>query len=176
MGKVFLKEMNKQQVRYEWERWCATKASQNNTYRLPNYFINLVQFLVCDFLEKPDNETEYVEKRRRLPNRRKGETFKFKINGHKIFLRTGFYEDGTLGEIFLDNPKEGSALRSNLHVIAILISIGLQYGVPISEFSKTLHNFKYEPNGIVEDVEGVTECNSIIDCVLKILEKNYSNK
>ena len=114
--------------------------------------------------------------RKHLPNRRKGYTQKFRINGHKIFLHTGEYEDGTLGEVFLDSPKEGTTLRGYLHTIAILISMGLQRGISIQEFSKTLKGFSFEPNGIVEGSEHVSECKSIIDCVLQELEKSYGSR
>ncbi|MEO6594613.1 MAG: vitamin B12-dependent ribonucleotide reductase, partial [Planctomycetota bacterium] len=91
----------------------------------------------------------YIAKRRRLPNRRAGYTQKAVVGGHKIYLRTGEYEDGTLGEIFLDMHKEGAAFRSLMNCFAIAISLGLQHGVPLDEFADAFVFTRFEPNGIV---------------------------
>jgi len=91
----------------------------------------------------------YLAKRRRLPDRRAGYTQKAVVGGHKIFLRTGEYQDGTLGEIFVDMHKEGAAFRSLMNCFAISISIGLQHGVPLEKFADQFVFSRFEPNGMV---------------------------
>lgn len=88
---------------------------------------------------------------RNLPNRRTGYTQKATIGGHKLYIRTGEYEDGTLGEIFLDMHKEGAAFRSLMNCFAIAISLGLQYGVPLEEFVESFTLMRFEPNGRYRD-------------------------
>ena len=89
-----------------------------------------------------------IGERQRLPKRRKGYTQKAIVGGHKVYLRTGEYEDGRLGEIFIDMHKEGAAFRSLMNNFAIAISIGLQYGVPLEEFVEAFTFTRFEPNGI----------------------------
>src|SRR5213076_2485075 len=91
----------------------------------------------------------YIARRRRLPDRRAGYTQKARIGNHKIYLRTGEYEDGTLGEIFVDMHKEGAAFRSMTNCFAIAVSLGLQHGVPLEEFTDAVVFTRFEPNGIV---------------------------
>src|SRR5690606_7884854 len=88
--------------------------------------------------------------RRPLPARRRGVTQEAKVAGHKIYLRTGEYEDGTLGEIFIDLHKEGATMRSLMNCFAIAVSKGLQYGVPLQEFVDTFTFTRFEPQGMVE--------------------------
>ena len=92
---------------------------------------------------------EYLRERRRLPDRRAGYTQKATIGSHKMYLRTGEYEDGTLGEIFIDMHKEGAAFRSLMNCFAIAISLGLQHGVPLEEFVDAFVFTRFEPNGMV---------------------------
>ena len=92
----------------------------------------------------------YIARRRRLPDRRAGYTQKARIGNHKIYLRTGEYEDGTLGEIFIDMHKEGAAFRSMTNCFAIAISLGLQHGVPLEEFVDAFLFTRFEPNGMVQ--------------------------
>ena len=91
----------------------------------------------------------YLAKRRTLPTRRKGYTQKAIVGGHKIYLRTGEYEDGILGEIFLDMHKEGAAFRSLMNCFAIAISLGLQHGVPLEEFVEAFLFSRFDPTGPV---------------------------
>ncbi len=91
----------------------------------------------------------YIAKRRKLPHRRGGYTQKAVVGGHKIYLRTGEYSDGTLGEIFLDMHREGAAFRSLMNCFAISISLGLQHGVPLEEFVEAFLFARFEPNGMV---------------------------
>lgn len=111
--------------------------------------------------------------RRPLPNRRKGYTQKAKIGGHSIFLRTGEYEDGTLGEIFLDMHKEGAAFRSLLNSFAIAVSLGLQYGVPLEEYVDAFTFTRFEPNGIVQGHDSIKITTSVLDFVFRDLALTY---
>ncbi|MDR1626280.1 MAG: adenosylcobalamin-dependent ribonucleoside-diphosphate reductase, partial [Spirochaetia bacterium] len=97
----------------------------------------------------PDAASRPLRGRKPLPNRRRGYTQKAKIGGHSLFLRTGNYADGSLGEIFLDMHKEGAAFRSLLNSFAIAVSLGLQYGVPLEEYVEAFTFSKFDPNGIV---------------------------
>jgi len=108
-----------------------------------------------------------------LPNRRKGYTQKAKIGGHSIFLRTGEYEDGSLGEIFLDMHKEGAAFRSLLNSFAIAVSLGLQYGVPLEEYVDAFVFSRFEPNGIVQGHDYVKMTTSVIDFIFRDLAISY---
>jgi len=115
----------------------------------------------------------YLAKRRRLPNRRAGYTQKAVVGGHKIYLRTGEYEDGSLGEIFLDMHKEGAAFRSLMNCFAIAISLGLQHGVPLDEFSDAFVFTRFEPNGLVQGHDQIKMVTSVIDYVFRELAISY---
>ena len=112
-------------------------------------------------------------KRNKLPQRRKGYTQKASINNHKVYLRTGEYMDGSLGEIFIDMHKEGAAFRSLMNNFAISISIGLQYGVPLEEFVEAFTFTKFEPSGKVEGNEEIRFTTSILDYIFKELAISY---
>ena len=111
--------------------------------------------------------------RRRLPDRRKGYTQKAIVGGHKIYLRTGEFEDGNLGEIFLDMHKEGAAFRSLMNNFAIAISIGLQYGVPLEEYTDAFTFTRFEPAGLVEGNEAIKMSTSILDYIFRELAISY---
>jgi ribonucleoside-diphosphate reductase alpha chain len=111
--------------------------------------------------------------RRPLPNRRSGYTQKAKIGGHSIFIRTGEYEDGSLGEIFLDMHKEGAAFRSLLNSFAIAVSLGLQYGVPLEEYVDAFTFSRFEPNGMVQGHDYVKMATSVIDYIFRDLAISY---
>jgi len=113
-----------------------------------------------------------IVERRTLPAKRRGFTQKAKINGQAIFLRTGEYNDGTLGEIFVDLAKEGSTLRSLMNSFAIAISVGLQYGVPLEEFVEKFVFTKFEPSGMV-DHPNIKTTTSIVDFVFRCLAYEY---
>ena len=115
----------------------------------------------------------YLAHRRRLPDRRAGYTQKARIGNHKIYLRTGEYEDGTLGEIFLDMHKEGAAFRSMTNCFAIAISLGLQHGVPLEEFVDAFQFTRFEPNGIVIGNPHIKMTTSIIDYIFRELAITY---
>ncbi len=111
--------------------------------------------------------------RRPLPNRREGYTQKAKIGGHSLFLRTGEYQDGRLGEIFLDMHKEGAAFRSLLNSFAISVSLGLQYGVPLDEFVDAFTFTRFEPNGVVRGHDKIKMSTSVIDFIFRDLALTY---
>jgi ribonucleoside-diphosphate reductase alpha chain len=114
----------------------------------------------------------YKKNKHRLPQVRKGITIEAKVAGHKIFLRTGEYEDGTLGEIFIDMHKEGAAFRSLLNCFAISISMGLQYGVPLEKFVDKFIFTRFEPQGPV-DHPNIKMATSIIDYIFRVLGSQY---
>lgn len=115
----------------------------------------------------------YIAKQHRLPNRRGGYTQKAKLGGQTIFLRTGEYEDGTLGELFIDMHKEGAAMRSLLNCFAIAVSLGLQYGVPLDEYVDTFIFTKFEPSGMIQGNDHIRMSSSIIDYVFRELAITY---
>jgi ribonucleoside-diphosphate reductase alpha chain len=113
-----------------------------------------------------------IVERRALPAKRRGFTQKAKINGQALFLRTGEYNDGTLGEIFIDMAKEGATMRSMLNCFAIAISIGLQYGVPLEEYVEKFVFTRFEPAGRVEH-PNIKTTTSIIDFMFRSLAYEY---
>jgi ribonucleoside-diphosphate reductase alpha chain len=118
----------------------------------------------------------FIAQRRRLPDRRKGYTQKAVVGGHKVYLRTGEYEEGRLGEIFLDMHKEGAAFRSLMNNFAIAISIGLQYGVPLEEYVEAFTFTRFEPSGIVEGNETIKMATSILDYIFRELAVSYLSR
>ncbi|HVP15611.1 MAG TPA: vitamin B12-dependent ribonucleotide reductase [Terriglobales bacterium] len=112
-------------------------------------------------------------RRRRLPRRRHGFTQEARIGGHKVFLRTGEYEDGTLGEIFIDMHKEGAAFRSMMNCFAISVSMGLQYGVPLEDLVDQFCFTRFEPHGRVDGHDNIRACTSVVDYVFRVLGLEY---
>jgi len=117
-----------------------------------------------------------VHGRRKLPAKRLGYTQKANVGGHKIYLRTGNYADGSLGEIFLDMHKEGSAFRSLMNNFAMAISIGLQYGVPLEEYVDAYVDTRFEPAGLVRDHDHIKMTRSLLDFVFRDLAINYLDR
>ena len=111
--------------------------------------------------------------RERLPDRRKGYTQKAVVGGHKVYLRTGEYDDGRLGEIFIDMHKEGAAFRSLMNNFAIAVSVGLQYGVPLDEFVDAFTFTRFEPAGPVRGNEAIKNATSILDYLFRELAVSY---
>jgi len=116
-----------------------------------------------------------IVERKTLPAKRRGYTQKAKINGQAIFLRTGEYNDNTLGEIFIDLAKEGSTLRSLMNCFAISVSVGLQYGVPLEEFVEKFVFTKFEPSGMV-DHPNIKSTTSIVDFIFRCLAYEYLDR
>ncbi|MFC1673081.1 vitamin B12-dependent ribonucleotide reductase [Pseudomonadota bacterium] len=116
---------------------------------------------------------ERMVERDKLPDRRKGYTQKAIVGGHKVYLRTGEYDDGRLGEIFIDMHKEGAAFRSLMNNFAIALSIGLQYGVPLEEFVEAFTFTRFEPSGLVEGNDTIKMATSILDYIFRELAVSY---
>lgn len=117
-----------------------------------------------------------VREQEKLPSRRKGYTQKAKVGGHTVFLRTGEYNDGRLGEIFLDMNKEGSTLRALINNFAISVSLGLQYGVPLEEYVDAFVFTKFEPAGIIQGNDAIKNATSILDYVFRELAVSYLDR
>ncbi|MDF3068769.1 MAG: nrdA1 [Polyangiaceae bacterium] len=109
----------------------------------------------------------------RLPQKRRGFTQEAHVGGHKVFLRTGEYEDGTLGEIFIDMHKEGAAFRSLMNCFAMAVSVGLQYGVPLSTFVEQFTFTRFEPHGVVSGHPNIKFSTSIVDYIFRVLGVEY---
>jgi len=118
----------------------------------------------------------YISKRRVMPGRRRGYTQKARVGGHKVYLRTGEFEDGSLGEIFIDMHREGAAFRSLMNCFAIAISLGLQYGVPLEEFVEAFVFTRFEPNGGVQGHENIKMSTSVIDYIFRELALSYLSR
>jgi len=118
----------------------------------------------------------YIARRRRLPDRRAGYTQKARIGTHKMYIRTGEYDDGTLGEIFIDMHKEGAAFRSMTNCFAIAVSLGLQHGVPLEEYVDAFLFTRFEPNGVVQGNPYIKMSTSIIDYIFRELAITYLNR
>jgi ribonucleoside-diphosphate reductase alpha chain len=117
----------------------------------------------------------FTPMRRRLPRKRGGFTVEAKIDGHKVYLRTGEYEDGKLGEIFIDMHKEGAPFRSMLNCFAIAVSLGLQYGVPLEDFVDVFTFTRFEPQGMV-DHPNIKSATSVIDFIFRVLGMEYLHR
>jgi ribonucleoside-diphosphate reductase alpha chain len=114
-----------------------------------------------------------VEKRFRMPDRRKGYIQKAQIGNHKVYLHTGEYNDGKIGEIFIDTNKEGELVKAMMNNFAIAISLGLQYGVPLDEYVDAFIDTKFEPSGNVEGNDRILSATSILDYVFRELAISY---
>ncbi len=114
--------------------------------------------------------------REKLPERRKGYTQKAIIGGHKVYLRTGEYQDGSLGEIFIDMHKEGAGFRAMMNNFAIAVSVGLQYGVPLEEFVEAFTFTRFEPAGMVQGNDSIKNATSILDYIFRELAISYLDR
>lgn len=131
------------------------------------------QIVAERIVEKVIERVVHQSQRRKLPNRRGGYTQKAVVGGHKIYLRTGNYEDGHLGEIFVDMHKEGASFRSLMHNFAMAISIGLQYGVPLEEYVEAFTFTRFEPYGPVDGNQTIKMATSILDYIFRELAITY---
>ena len=139
--------------------------------------------VMADALPVPDAKplarkivTRYIAQRRRLPNKREGYIQKAKIGGHNVYLHTGEYKDGSLGEIFLDMHKEGAAFKALTNAFAIAVSLGLQHGVPLKEFVDAFVFTRFEPNGPVQGNDRIKMSTSILDYIFRDLAVNYLDR
>ena len=117
-----------------------------------------------------------IGKRFSMPDRRKGYIQKVSIGNHKVYLHTGEYEDGKIGEIFIDTSKEGELVKALMNNFAIAISLGLQYGVPLDEFVNAYVNTKFEPSGKVTGNDRILSASSILDYIFRELAISYLNR
>jgi ribonucleoside-diphosphate reductase alpha chain len=154
------------------------------SHQLESNIVDLGQLTVEELLDEVNRRVQNsadtklkrqlarIVERRSLPAKRRGFTQKAKINGQAVFLRTGEYADGTLGEIFIDMAKEGATMRSMMNCFAISISIGLQYGVPLEEFVDKFAFTKFDPSGFVEH-PNIKTTSSIVDFIFRVLGYEY---
>ena len=119
---------------------------------------------------------EGIGKRFSMPDRRKGYIQKASIGNHKVYLHTGEYEDGKIGEIFIDTSKEGELVKALMNNFAIAISLGLQYGVPLDEFVNAYVDTKFEPSGKVAGNDRILSASSILDYIFRELAISYLNR
>src|SRR5213079_3624353 len=127
-------------------------------------------------VEKIVERVTVLREREKMPDRRKGYTQKAVVGGHKVYLRTGEYDDGRLGEIFIDMHKEGAALRSIINNFAIAVSLGLQYGVPLEEYVDAFTFTRFEPSGPVQGNEAIKNATSILDYIFRELAVSYLSR
>ena len=122
------------------------------------------------------NVKENLGKRFSMPDRRKGYIQKASIGNHKVYLHTGEYEDGKIGEIFIDTSKEGELVKALMNNFAIAVSLGLQYGVPLDEFVNAYVDTKFEPSGKVYGNDRILSATSILDYIFRELSISYLNR
>ena len=127
-------------------------------------------------LIKSKNNSENSGKRFSMPDRRKGYIQKATIGDHKVYLHTGEYEDGKIGEIFIDTSKEGELVKALMNNFAIAVSLGLQYGVPLDEFISAFVGTKFEPSGKVYGNDRILSASSILDYIFRELAISYQNR
>ena len=127
-------------------------------------------------IKSNSNNSEKNSKRFSMPDRRKGYIQKATIGDHKVYLHTGEYEDGKIGEIFIDTSKEGELVKALMNNFAIAISLGLQYGVPLDEFISAFVGTKFEPSGKVHGNDRILSASSILDYIFRELAISYQNR
>jgi ribonucleoside-diphosphate reductase alpha chain len=132
-----------------------------------------VELVAERIVERIIEREREVARRAKLPGRRKGYTQKAVVGGHKVYIRTGEYEDGRLGEVFIDMHKEGAAFRSLMNNFAIAISLGLQYGVPLEEYVEAFTFTRFEPAGLVQGNDTIKNATSILDYIFRELAVSY---
>ncbi len=168
--------MNFKEIKNFTDRFLESyKQKFNKNSKIDNADTNkILQDFLFEFnAEIKKLKIQQSKERNKLPHRRKGYTQKASINSHKVYLRTGEYMDGSLGEIFIDMHKEGAAFRSLMNNFAIAVSIGLQYGVPLEEFVEAFTFTKFEPSGEVKGNAEIKFSTSILDYIFKELAISY---
>ena len=144
------------------KKTVVSNNSKNQTLKLNDNFLG--------------NVKENLGKRFSMPDRRKGYIQKASIGNHKVYLHTGEYEDGKIGEIFIDTSKEGELVKALMNNFAIAISLGLQYGVPLDEFVNAYVDTKFEPSGKVYGNDRILSATSILDYIFRELAISYLNR
>jgi ribonucleoside-diphosphate reductase alpha chain len=143
---------------------------------LPNDVINKIKNSENDQIDKSPNLKIKNNARFKMPDRRKGYIQKAQIGDHKVYLHTGEYDDGKIGEIFIDTNKEGELVKAMMNNFAIAISLGLQYGVPLEEYVDAFIDTKFEPSGNVNGNDRILSASSILDYVFRELAISYLGK
>jgi len=166
-----------------WKLGTKANALYRDGSKLSQPLNSMTDEEVEDLMEKKEENDiikiaeriihRYIAKRRRLPDRRTGYTQKVKINGQTVYIRTGEYENGQLGEVFIDMHKEGAAFRSLLNCFAISISLGLQHGVPLDEFVDAFVFTRFEPSGVLTGHSRIKMATSVIDFIFRELAVTY---
>tara|TARA_B100001121_G_scaffold282173_1_gene275379 strand:- start:624 stop:1445 length:822 start_codon:yes stop_codon:yes gene_type:complete len=129
-----------------------------------------------NMIKSVNKKSENNSKRFSMPDRRKGYIQKATIGDHKVYLHTGEYEDGKIGEIFIDTSKEGELVKALMNNFAIAVSLGLQYGVPLDEFINAFVGTKFEPSGKVYGNDRILSASSILDYIFRELAISYQNR
>ena len=160
-----------------------TKSLDPNNKAVDSKKIDIVPENVQSKVISKDNNSifvkkinEGVSKRFGMPDRRKGYIQKATIGDHKVYLHTGEYEDGKIGEIFIDTSKEGELVKALMNNFAIAISLGLQYGVPLDEFISAYVDTKFEPSGKVHGNDRILSASSILDYIFRELAISYQSR
>ena len=154
------------------EKLMADKPANNRAMVLAERAVENLKKRIAQLEAQKSDERE----RDKLPTRRKGYTQKATVGGHKVYLRTGEYDDGRCGEIFIDMHKEGAAFRSLMNNFAIAISLGLQYGVPLEEYVDAFTFTRFEPAGMVQGNETIKNATSILDYIFRELAVSYLDR
>ena len=159
-----------------------TKSLDPNNKKIEAKKLDVIEKSQSKIIPNDTNTTfvkklnEGVSKRFSMPDRRKGYIQKATIGDHKVYLHTGEYEDGKIGEIFIDTSKEGELVKALMNNFAIAISLGLQYGVPLDEFISAYVNTKFEPSGKVHGNDRILSATSILDYIFRELAISYQNR
>ena len=158
-------------------RWRARCSSSTTKRTRPRSYAPAARTtVVTERIVEKVIERVRAHDREKLPQRRKGYTQKAIVGGHKVYLRTGEYEDGRLGEIFIDMHKDGAAFRSLMDGFAIAISVGLQYGVPLEEFVEAFTFTRFEPAGMVVGNDSIKNATSVLDYIFRELAVSYLDR
>jgi len=161
-----------------------TKSLDPNNKNLENTKIDFVSKSsesiqtknVENLIKSAENKLDKTSNRFSMPDRRKGYIQKATIGDHKVYLHTGEYEDGKIGEIFIDTSKEGELVKALMNNFAIAVSLGLQYGVPLDEFISAFVGTKFEPSGKVYGNDRILSASSILDYIFRELAISYQNR
>ena len=148
----------------------------NNNIKIESQINQSSQNNMKNLVNNTKNNLDKNSKRFSMPDRRKGYIQKATIGDHKVYLHTGEYEDGKIGEIFIDTSKEGELVKALMNNFAIAISLGLQYGVPLDEFISAFVGTKFEPSGKVYGNDRILSASSILDYIFRELAISYQNR
>ena len=152
------------------------KIIENNKVNLKSNIEEPLSKNIQSLVKNTSVKSESNSKRFSMPDRRKGYIQKATIGDHKVYLHTGEYEDGKIGEIFIDTSKEGELVKALMNNFAIAVSLGLQYGVPLDEFISAFVGTKFEPSGKVHGNDRILSASSILDYIFRELAISYQNR